>query len=214
MAPHTDTAASEPAGTSRQEVRAEADSRVCVGAVAGAQGVRGDLRIKPFTADPADVAAYGPVTDETGGRRLTLTVREVRKDVVIVSAPEVTDRSAAEALRGVRLYVPRAALPDPEEDEFYHADLIGLAVMGEDGTRYGTVRALYDFGAGEVLEVARAEGGQPFAVPFTREVVPVVDPAGGRVVIVPPPGLLDPPRRERSEEGEGDGETDDREAGQ
>lgn len=200
--PVPETAAAAAADAPLGGASAEPAGWVCLGAVAGAQGVRGDLRIKPFTADPADVASYGPVSDEAGTRRFTLTVREVRKDVVIVSAAEVRDRNAAEALRGVRLYVPRAALPEPEEDEFYHADLIGLAAVGEDGTVFGTVRALHDFGAGDVMEIARAEGGQPFAVPFTRAVVPVIDFAERRVVVVPPDGLLDPPDLE-AEAGEG-----------
>ena len=95
-------------------------------------------------------------------------------------------------------------MPEPEEDEFYHADLIGLAAVGEDGTVFGTVRALHDFGAGDIMEIARAEGGQPFAVPFTRAVVPVIDLAGRKVVVVPPDGLLDPPDVEaEAEAGEG-----------
>ena len=202
--PVPNTAAAVAADAPLRGASAEPAGWVCLGAVAGAQGVRGDLRIKPFTADPAGIASYGPVSDEAGTRRFTLTVREVRKDVVIVSAAEVRDRNAAEALRGVRLYVPRAALPEPDEDEFYHADLIGLAAVGEDGTVFGTVRALHDFGAGDVMEIARAEGGQPFAVPFTREVVPVIDFAGRRVVVVPPDGLLDPPDAE-AEAGGDDG---------
>jgi 16S rRNA processing protein RimM len=103
----------------------------------------------------------------------------------------IEDRDRAEALRGLRLYVPYAALPAPGEDEFYHADLIGLEAVLPDDTILGRVRAVHDFGAGDTLEIDRSVG-QPVVVPFTRAVVPVVDIAGGRLVIDPPPGLLAP----------------------
>ena len=177
--------ASGSGGSERDGPERGGSERVCLGAVAGAQGVRGALRIKPFTARPEDVAAYGPVEDEAGGRRFRLRVLEVRGGVVIATAEGIADRDAAEALRGVRLWVPRDRLPPPEEDEFYHADLIGLAVEDEAGTPVGRVAALYDFGAGDVIEIAR-EGAPPLVLPFTRAVVPVVDPKAGRVVIAPP----------------------------
>ena len=102
----------------------------------------------------------------------------------------VDDRNRAEALRGLRLYLPRAALPPPEAEEYYHADLIGLDAVLADGTPVGQVRAVHDFGAGDTLEIARA-GAPPAMVPFTRAVVPMVDIDRGRLVIDPPPGLLD-----------------------
>jgi len=166
-------------------------SRVCVGAVAGVHGVRGAVRVKSFTAVPADVAAYGPVEDEAGTRRFRVKVVGERGGMVIATLSGVTDRDAAAALKGLRLYVDRAALPAAEEDEFYHADLIGLAVETADGAPFGTVRALHDFGAGDVIEIVPAEGGTPVVLPFTREVVPVVDLTAGRLVVVPPEGLLD-----------------------
>jgi 16S rRNA processing protein RimM len=110
---------------------------------------------------------------------------------LLATIDPVNDRSQAEALRGLRLYLPRAALPAPSEDEYYHADLIGLAAMLTDGRVIGRVRAVHDFGAGDMLEVER-EVGQPVMVPFTRAVVPVVDLAAGRLVLDPPPGLLEP----------------------
>jgi 16S rRNA processing protein RimM len=115
----------------------------------------------------------------------------MHKGQVLVRLEGVADRTAAEAMRGVRLYVPRDALPAMEdEDEFYHADLIGLAAVLADGTEIGKVRAVFDFGAGDSLELSHTATGKPLLVPFTREVVPVIDVAGGKVVVDPPPGLL------------------------
>ena len=165
--------------------------RVCLGVVTGAHGVRGALRIKSFTADPADVASYGPVEDESGERRLDLRLVGSAKGVLIARLDGVDDRDRAEGLRGLRLYLPRAALPPPGDDEYYHADLIGLAAALADGTPVGRVRAVHDFGAGDTLEIDRPEG-PPLMVPFTRAVVPVVDLAAGRLVLDPPPGLLEP----------------------
>jgi 16S rRNA processing protein RimM len=164
--------------------------------VTGAHGVRGAVKVKSFTADPGDVAAYGPLEDERGDRRFTLRLVGSAKGVVIARVAGVADRDAAEALRGLRLYLPRAALPPPGDDEYYHADLIGLDVALGDGTILGRVRAVHDFGAGDTLEIDRAEG-QPVMVPFTRAVVPVVDLDAGRLVVDPPPGLLGPAPQEQ-----------------
>jgi len=170
--------------------------RVCVGAVAGAHGVRGAVKIKSFTANPEDVAGYGPLEDESGERRLSLRLIGNGKGVLIGHLSGITDRNQAEALRGLRLYLPRSALPPTDEDEYYHADLIGLDAVLTDGTPVGAVRAIHDFGAGDTLEIARSEG-PPVVVPFTRAVVPSVDLGAGRLVIDPPPGLLDGPERAR-----------------
>jgi len=181
-------------------MQANAPGRVCLGAVAGAHGVRGEVRIKPFTAEPESVGSYGELSDESGERRFSLQVLGVAKGMVIARLTGVEDRNAAEALRGLRLYVARAALPEPEEDEFYHADLIGLRVETEDERLFGRVRALYDFGAGDVIEIEPLAGGQPVVLPFTREAVPVVDLRAGRVVVVPPEGLL-PSHGQKGERG-------------
>ncbi len=163
---------------------AEADW-VCVGVIARPKGVRGAVRITSYTARPEDVAAYGPVYAR--GAPVSLAVREIVKGGVVAAIEGVEDRDAAAALAGTRLYVPRAALPEPDEDEFYYADLIGLRVELADGRAFGTVAAVHDFGAGDILEVARPGGGEAVMLPFTREVVPEVDVAGGRLVVVPPP---------------------------
>lgn len=171
---------------------------MCVGVITGAQGVRGAVRLKTFTAEPKDIVSYGPLEDESGERRLKLRLTGSAKGVLIGKLAGIEDRDRAEALRGLRLYVPYSALPAPGEDEYYHADLIGLQAVLPDATILGRVRAVHDFGAGDTLEIDRAQG-QPVVVPFTRAVVPVVDIAGGRLVIDPPPGLLAPVEAEPSE---------------
>ena len=170
----------------------EPSKRVCVGIVSGAHGVRGAVRIKSFTAEPQDVGRYGPVADESGRREFKLRLVGTAKGVVLATLSGIADRDQAEALRGMRLYLPREALPQPDDEEYYHADLIGLEAVLADGTGIGTVQAVHDFGAGDCLEIARPER-QPLMVPFTRAAVPVVDIAGGRVVLDPPRGLLDAP---------------------
>jgi 16S rRNA processing protein RimM len=169
---------------------AAAAKQVCVGIVTGPQGIGGAVRIKSFTARPEDIAAYGPLADESGTRRLELRLLGAAKGVLIARLPGIEDRNRAETLRGLRLYLPRSALPQPEAEEYYHADLIGLEAVLRGGTPLGRVRAVHDFGAGDTLEVER-NGAPPVMVPFTRAVVPVVDIEAGRLVIEPPPGLLD-----------------------
>ena len=179
-----------PSPGERREGRDEGPSRrVCVGVVTGPQGVQGAVRIKSFTEVPEAIASYGPLEDETGRRQFDLHLCGVAKGVLIARLPGIGDRDQAEALRGLRLYLPRSALPQPEAEEYYHADLIGLDAVLGDGTPVGRVRAIYDFGAGDTLELAR-DGGPPVLVPFTRAVVPIVAPAEGRLVLDPPPGLL------------------------
>lgn len=158
-------------------------NRVCVGVVTGAHGVKGLVRIKPFTETPEAVAAYGALETEDGERRLEVSVaNRAGKGQIAVRVEGITDREAAEALKGQRLYVDRDKLPAPEEDEFYHADLIGLVARRRDGGDVGRVRGVYDFGAGDVLEIA-GETGEMIVVPFTRDAVPEIDLAGGFVVV-------------------------------
>jgi 16S rRNA processing protein RimM len=174
---------------------------VCLGVVGAPHGVRGAVRVKSFTATPEDIARYGTLEDESGERHFTLRVTGAAKGdgMVIAELAGVVDRDRAEALRGLRLYAPRAVLPPTGENEFYHADLVGLDVVLEDGTVLGTVIAVHDFGAGDMLEIAR-EAGPPALVPFTHAAVPVVDIAGRRVVVDPPEGLLDPPSHPQMKE--------------
>jgi 16S rRNA processing protein RimM len=158
-----------------------------LGAITGAHGVKGMVRVKSFAAEPKAIAAYGPLEDRAG-RRVVLTLTGGSADMLIAQIDGVTDRDQAEKLKGTELYVPRDVLPAPAEDEFYHADLVGLEVRLADGTRFGTVRAVHDFGGGDSLEIAR-DGGE-LLVPFTRAAVPIVDIAGGFIVLDPPAGLL------------------------
>jgi 16S rRNA processing protein RimM len=171
------------------------ERHVCIGAIAGAHGVNGVVRVKPFTEQPEDVAAYAPVTDESGSRTFALRYIGPAKGAVLVRIEGVGDRDAAEALKGVRLYVPRSSLPAPAEEEFYHADLIGLAVVDAEGSEIGRVRSVEDYGAGDLLEV-ELTSGRLVMLPFTRAVVPEIDLAAGRLVVVPPAGLLDGPGQE------------------
>jgi 16S rRNA processing protein RimM len=168
----------------------DAPKQVCLGVVTGPHGVQGAVRIKSFTEEPEDVGRYGPLTDATGARRFELRLIGAAKGVVIARLSGVEDRNQAEALRGLRLYLPRSSLPQTEAEQYYHADLIGLEAVLGDGTPVGRVRAIHDFGAGDTLELARP-GAPPVMVPFTRAVVPSVELAAGRLVLDPPPGLLD-----------------------
>lgn len=162
-----------------------AEKKLCVAVIVGAHGVRGDVRIKSFTADPEGLADYGPLTDKAGDREFRVKVFGTAKGVLRAHIKGVDDRNAAEALAGVELYLDRDRLPETEEGEFYHSDLIGLPAVLADGTRYGTIRALHDFGAGDVVEIALTAGGI-VVLPFTQAVVPSIDLEAGVVTVAPP----------------------------
>ena len=161
------------------------DSRICVGVIVGAHGVRGLVRVKSFTEEPADIAAYGPLGNAKGARQYSLVVTGSAKGVLLARIDGVADRNAAEALKGTELYIDRDALPQPDEDEFYHTDLIGLPALLADGSAYGTVRALHEFGAGDMIEIA-LDGGGVSVLPFTRAVVPEIDLEAGHITVEPP----------------------------
>jgi 16S rRNA processing protein RimM len=164
--------------------------RVCVAAIAGAYGVRGEVRLKSFTAEPAAVADYAPVEDETG-RRFDLTLGPPISGGFAARLSGVTTKEAADALKGTRLWVPRDRLPALPNDEFYHADLIGLEVVTTGGAALGRVQAVLDHGAGDLLEIAPPGRSRTVLLPFTRATVPTVDLSAGRIVADPPDGLLD-----------------------
>ena len=150
--------------------------------IGAAHGIRGEVRVRSFTGDPAALGDYGPLQDEAGRAFEVVSVRPA-KEVSIVRFKDVATREAAEALNGVMLFIDRSALPaDLEEEEFYHADLIGLAVRDEKGAEVGTVSAIHDFGAGDILEVKR-KGRPSVMIPFTRAAVPEVAAAKGFVRI-------------------------------
>ncbi|HEV2532656.1 ribosome maturation factor RimM [Phenylobacterium sp.] len=158
---------------------------ILVGRVAGAFGVRGDVRITAYTAEPQALLAYRDLKREDGSPGLTLTGGRPAKGGVVAQAREVETREQAEALRGLRLYIPRDVLPEPDEDEFYVTDLIGLAVETADGEPLGRVKDVRDFGAGDILEI-QPQTGASWYLPFTREAVPQVRIAEGRVIAVKP----------------------------
>jgi 16S rRNA processing protein RimM len=157
-----------------------------VGRVAGAFGVRGEIRITSFTAEPLALLDYKELKREDGGVALTLTSGRAAKGSVVVRVREVETREQAEALRGLKLYISRDVLPEPDEDEFYVMDLVGLSVVDTAGEPLGRVKAVQDFGAGDLLEIAPTDGGPTWYLPFTREAVPEVRIAEGRVVGVKP----------------------------
>jgi 16S rRNA processing protein RimM len=157
---------------------------VLLGVVIGAQGLKGELKVKTFIQSPDKLGAYGPLHTKDGKSFRASVVRGT-KDGAVVALDGVNDRNAAEALKGAELYVPRSALPQQDADEFYHADLIGLRAEDTEGRAMGTVRALHNFGAGNVIELVRDDGDEVF-LPFTREVAQKIDIEGGRIVIAAP----------------------------
>ncbi len=161
---------------------------ILVGVFGAPHGVRGEVRLKSYTEDPMAIAGYGPLSDAAGKRHFVLKgARLVKDDMLVARVDGVNDREGAAALTNVKLHIPRAKLPPPEdEDEFYHADLIGLRVENAEGEVLGTIGAVLDFGAGEILEMLPANGGRPVMLPFTKAIVPVVDLKAGRVVAEPP----------------------------
>ena len=185
--------ATQPAGNGPRKGVSHASNMVCVGQIVGVHGVRGLVKLKSFTEDPAAIAGYNPLMDQTGTRSFVVELQSAMKDYWLAKVQGVNDRTAAEALRGVQFHVDRDRLPATEdEDEFYHADLIGLPVVRPDGDKIGTVIALHDFGGGDMLEV-RLPDCRTVMLPFTKAIVPVVDIAGGRIVADPPEDLLAPP---------------------
>ena len=167
-----------------------APKAILVGRVSGAFGIKGELRLAAFTEEPLALLRYRRLLREDGRLVLTLTGGRAVKSDVIARAAEVESREQAEALRGVRLYVPRSALPPPEdEDEFYLADLVGLAAVSPEGERLGRVAAVLNHGAGDILEIDPGAGRPTLLYPFTREVVPAVDVTGGRLTLIPPPEI-------------------------
>lgn len=165
---------------------------ICVGAVAGAFGVRGEARLKSFCAEPADIALYAPLTDETGARAFTISITRPVKGGFAARLGGVETREAAEALRGLRLYAPRTRMPALPDDEFYYADLVGLEAVDAGGAPLGRVRSVEDYGGGDFLEIALSGSGEALLIPFTREAAPTVDLAAGRVVVDPPEDAPDP----------------------
>jgi len=162
-------------------------NRICVARIGAAHGVRGEVKLWSFTEDPAAVAHYGPLETQDGTRCFEIEALRAAKDHFVARLAGVSDRDAAEKLRNIELYIPRARLPKIEEtDTFYHADLVGLDAVTPDGARVGTVHALHNFGAGDIIEIAPAGGGDPLMLPFNETTVPKIDVAARQIVVVPP----------------------------
>jgi 16S rRNA processing protein RimM len=164
--------------------------RICVAQIGPAHGTRGEVRLKSFTADPMAVMDYGALETEDGTATFEIESLRPAKSHWVAQLRGVRDRNAAERLADVKLFVPRDRLPAAETDEFYHADLIGLAAVTTDGRALGTVVAVHDFGAGDILELRQQGKRDTVMLPFTSATVPVVDIAGRRIVIDPPEGMF------------------------
>ncbi|MFP4328724.1 MAG: ribosome maturation factor RimM [Paracoccaceae bacterium] len=163
---------------------------ICVGAVAGAFGVRGEVRLKSFTADPAAIVDYAPLFTEEGARRFDVSITRPIKGGFAARLSGIDTKEQADALRGTQLYVPRERLPALPDDEFYHADLVGLDVVDTGGASLGRVIAVQDHGAGDLLEIRAPGARQTVLLPFTRAAVPTVDLTARRIVADPPEGLF------------------------
>ncbi|MDX2156408.1 MAG: ribosome maturation factor RimM [Hyphomicrobiaceae bacterium] len=167
-------------------VLSERTARVLLGRITGAHGIRGDIVVHAFTAQPGDIAAYGPLEDSLATRRLTLKVLRVTEKGVIARVEGVADRTTAEALKGTELWVARDRLPETDAGEFYHADLIGLVAEAPDGTLIGRITTVQNYGAGDLLEIRLEGSRRTELVPFTDAFVPQVNVAGGKAVVIMP----------------------------
>ena len=166
------------------------DSKICVGAIGGAYGVRGELRIKSFCAVPEDIETYRPLTTEDGTKTFHLAIVRPIKNGFAARIAEITSKEEADALKGERLYATRDQLPSLPDGEYYHTDLIGLDVFDTGGVLLGRVKLVQDHGAGDLLEVQRPGSSETVLLPFTLAVVPTVDLSAGRIVADPPDGLF------------------------
>ena len=162
---------------------------ICLGAFASPHGVRGEVKVRAFTAVPEDIAAYGPLTDEKGKQAYTLSLlRQPKPGLFVARVEGIETRDQAEALKGIKLYVARAALPPPGEDEFYYEDLVGLAAQTPDGASFGKVKAVLNHGAGDILELTGVPDKKgAVLIAFTKEAVPEIDFTAGQITVVPPP---------------------------
>lgn len=162
------------------------DRLILLGEIGAAHGIRGEVTVRCFTEEPKNIKSYGPLTDKDGQRIFIITGLRVTPKSIIAKFAGIDDRTAAERLRNIRLYVKRSRLPEPEPGSFYYEDLAGLAVMDADGRALGTVAGVVNFGAGDLIEIAGVDGQETFFIPFTDETVPAVDLEAGRLTIVQP----------------------------
>ena len=163
---------------------------ICVGAFSGSYGVNGEVRLKSFCADPEAIADYSPLTSQDGKRSFAITLTRSIKGALVVKVEGITNKEDADALKGIRLFANRAQLPARPDDEFYHADLIGLTVLDTGGTILGKVHAVQNHGASDLLEIMPQGSSATILLPFTNEVIPTVDLTAGRIIADPPEGTL------------------------
>lgn len=160
-------------------------ARICVAKVGAAHGVRGEVRLWPFTEDPMSVIDYGPLSTKDGARQFEVVRARIAKDHLVAVIKGIATREDAARINGLELYIDRNKLPETNEGEYYHADLIGLRALDPAGAEIGKVLAIHNFGAGDIIEIAPSQG-TTWLLPFSNEVVPTVDLASGHVVIVKP----------------------------
>lgn len=166
------------------------DDLICVGALAGSYGVRGEVRLKSFCAIPEEIEDYSPLLSEDGKTKYTLALTRAVKNGFAARIVGVETKEQGDALKGVKLYAPRDMLPMLPDDEFYHADLIGLSVFDTGGTLLGQVKAVQNYGADDLLEIHGPGLAATVLLPFTLAAVPTVDLAQGRIIADPPEGLF------------------------
>ncbi len=166
------------------------DDRICVGVVTGSFGVRGDVRLKSFCAEPSAIADYSPLWNEDGTTSHAITITRAVKGGFGVRMAGVTSKEQADGLKGMKLYANRDDLPSLPDDEYYYTDLIGLDVFDTGGEKLGRINAVHDHGAGDLLEIAGPAFKGSVLLPFTAEAVPTIDLTAGRVIVDPPVGIL------------------------
>jgi 16S rRNA processing protein RimM len=157
--------------------------RICIGAIAGAFGITGEVRLKSFCSQPSDIGSYGPLSSEDGSHEFRITLTKPMTGGFGARIAGVSTREEAEALRGVSLFVDRVRLPSLPDDEFYHADLIGLDVLDTGGDLLGKVIAVHNHGAGDIIEISSTRHKSALLLPFTKAIVPNVDLSAGRVIV-------------------------------
>ncbi len=177
---------------------------ILLGRIVAAHGIRGEVQIVSHTGDPGAIGAYGPLADAAGKRSFTVRVIRVTPKGVIARVEGVYDRNAAEALRGIDLYVDRSRLPPPAEGEYYHEDLIGLAAHDPEGKRIGSVVAMPNYGAGDLVEIKLDASRHTELIPFQDAYVPLVDIAGGRLTVIMPAFAPDDGEGREGEDADGD----------
>ncbi|MBO9397710.1 MULTISPECIES: ribosome maturation factor RimM [unclassified Shimia] len=164
---------------------------ICVGAIGGAYGVRGEVRLKSFTAEADAIADYAPLLTEDGAFEFTVTITRAIKNGLAARLSGIATKEQADALKGVKLFVPRDRLPETDDDEYYYTDLVGLEVRDTGGAALGTVKTVVNHGSTDLLEVLRPGSAETVLLPFTLAAVPTVDIASGRIIADPPEGLFD-----------------------